>query len=1517
VPIDAADTPDAADAIQTPAGVHQDLTRRMRQATKAAPGPKTGAQRPKQGGPPGQPKPQGQPEGQEAANKPPDSAAAAPQEPQQPKTYASSPIFNALEIPLLGLTPETGWEIGRAAVSGWSALMNPATRHSILSTLGADQMRSRLLSQVLGKFADAGQPAEQMQRNKDAMMQGGGGHAGITGPVTRGQQRQENMVQALQSLWDGAIQAAQAPAPQFPTVLDLRSVLEPLSTTIENAAGTAFEAPFKAFGEMFYQPPDPSWPQNFADLTPDQANVWWGQFGLAGTPGTVGGEVAGVARAAKMTQAGAAIVQRARATQAAGRAVAWAGIAPVLAVGKKLPGSDLAVDHFLPGFARALVKVNQDVEVADTTARLRHAEAPVDSSGNAVDDALTIPPVTTGGVVAKGGKPTATLETVKLPGGEIVTFNRLPKAEQAKLLQRFGVHTIEDLAAKLAGGGGLNSKQVDWLVQNWRKYSPYDLTWAQRTERPLRDPREVISELDDPLKPQGQAYMAQTHLLLSDLLQGPFRSDRALGGSLIRSLLGLNRALDKRFRDWQTSMAALVGDEKGVGEEERKALEGDLAAYRALPPQRKLVVDTQRMLDAALRKQEVQWEYRTGHLPNYFARRPVATPKRVPVTGGRRALSTGPRKSRTVDFQVNPKTGELELNQRFATTEEANQALLASREETARQLQMPVEEGGEGLSAEAARAEAEARYPLFETNYYRVSPQDLKRRIDALHSHQAVFQWSNTFIRHQAGEAGTAVRAAYRGGMPSRQREYLVKTMGYKTLDASGFRDVLWHPSVAKNLQTVMDRLKTPESAGLAKLARNVERWAVKNIMYSPMIHSMNMAGRMGWYWTANPLAFTQQLLHTIKADHQPLSDRLLEHGLREDEAHQAGVLPPASFKRGGTEYFRGPSLATGDQDIGSFPGKTTLEDAPQNLKQSQTASLLGLGQPQGWYSHLNQTMWNGIHNFQVAVYHVEKQKALHAGIDETRARLWAADRANAWGGHVRPENWDAHLHELSRSVFFAPNWWRSFGALLTGKYDQTGIFQDRAMSLFVAGNEVRTLMAMFMFQKVADNALNLALSGHPQWENQPGNQDRLELDHLFPVDPNTGAHQTLEPFLTRQTYALETAAGLENPQSTAYGFQHYRAEDVPGGLMREVAARFSPLLDALAAAGNIDVYQSIKNGNWYRVNPKDGAFEPGGAQLLTALSDLIPGGMSYQIEHLAQQGAGAAEALGLPGTQGTTVPKNLKSAVGSTASRLLLNLVLGINPPYPYAPKSEGKPLSQDDYARVAQQHQQYMSTLQTLSQDTLTGAITPNEFLYGKNGHGGYFQLSDAYHGFLNGIFDKSPYYTQGALGMLHDWEALYPQATDATGALDVVKLQQLQSDFEQKHSLAEMQAMHSALNKTEAAVPMLKIYHDTVSAYHDFQTQEAARLGIPLAELQQQASEYGALYGNLPQSRKFLGQHIQLAEYEAAKRRWEVSTYPGLVYGMLYDSSVVMRWLNAHGMSESQILERAATAEQSGGG
>jgi hypothetical protein len=1227
------------------------------------------------------------------------------------------------------------------------------------------------------------------------------------------------------------------------------------------------------------------------------------------------------------------------------RNMAWRGMSAVSTAGGRVPHADAQIGAFLPNWPKIAEKMHQDFELSRSNARLRASNIPVDVSDQAVQDALQIPPAENVTLRTTGGKPEETMAAMeRLPSGELQQrVSNLSKADRNALFKRMAVGNLDELMQKVSEGT-LTSKQVQWLSKNWKKYFPTDLYRVDAVDQSLRSPHDHLDAMPEAQQPQGQKFLGATHNLIAETMTGPYLTDQAVIGSYLRSLFGLQRGTVKTHSDWLTTRNALLKDST-TGEARTKAMEGDQAAYDQLAPHEKMVVDAERWIYAVLRNGR-RGLGKTDASTNYFPRRFIRDPAAPRAVGGasRPIASTvtqhreenlttetpeqqaqrqtmlqeqratiqaeranlppdAPAKDRRaldrqlshLDQQLRYVGPHLQLQQRFPTVGHANTALLEERSNYVRDHLAELERSGPlepaARTAEQTRLEAEAKeaYPMMETNADKVVPGDLLRAIQSYHTDMAIRDLQGAMIE----DRGVQLQVAYVGPQ-ARETEQFLKNRAYVHLQGGAHAEVRWHPQAAR----LLDRYREVTSGGGSKgqrVARAIERQFIKNIMYSPMIHGLNIAGRLGWAMAAHPMLVSDEIAKSLGG--MPAT-----HAARAREAFNAGFLPQLPFKKAGAEFYEGYGVGTGDSEAASVPGLNDLKNAPNHIKGSATAKAIGLGEAVSHaYTGMNDAFWAKYNQFGVMMYHVEKRAAIDAGIPEVQARLWAADRANAWVGHVRPENWTRQLNDLSRHLLFAPNWWRTFGALMTGHYDRTGLVRTPGLRAFVVQNEIKTLMAAFAFQKVTGNALNYALSGHFQWENQPGNQDRLELDRFVPVDPKTGAHQTMENPMARQIYALEKGFGFEGSQTAAPGIKGWNLEQVPASMASVAASRLSPIVNALAAAVNIDTYQSATRGELYKINPADGAFTPGGPQLLAALGQITPLNLTHSIETIATQGPGPEEPL-LPGWTGTTAPKNIKDALGLNAERLLLGMI-GINPPYPYAPRAEGKRVTQDELQKVAQTKQHYDDNLQALSREVFDGTVPPNVAVQR------YHDLTTAYHGFLNATFQGAPYYKNGQLGLLHDWEDLYRQATAPDGQLDWVKLDDLQQKFTQSHTTAEMQAMHGAISNAEVKVPFLQIYHKTIDQYRSFQQSAASQVGVPLSTLRQQTNEYAALYGNQAASGRYLFSHPQLAEYERLKKTWETQSTAGLMYGMFYSTATVMRWLQARGLNSQQLLQRLA--------
>src|SRR4029077_4490397 len=175
------------------------------------------------------------------------------------------------------------------------------------------------------------------------------------------------------------------------------------------------------------------------------------------------------------------------------------------------------------------------------------------------------------------------------------------------------------------------------------------------------------------------------------------------------------------------------------------------------------------------------------------------------------------------------------MKKRFQTVNEATTAIKAQRESYFKQLHTTAEDSGQvPMAAAKARQRADEAYPLLETNYYRVAPQDLVRRIQALHAHQAVNQLQNTVIE----DKGQQLQAAYRG-TPNREMQDILSAHGFRSLNWGAMRDVQWHPVMADLLDRAHALQALPKGKA-EKALRSIERAMIGKIMYSPMLHGMN-----------------------------------------------------------------------------------------------------------------------------------------------------------------------------------------------------------------------------------------------------------------------------------------------------------------------------------------------------------------------------------------------------------------------------------------------------------------------------------------------------------------------------------------------------------------------------------------------------------------------------------------------------------------------------------------------------
>src|SRR5262249_32191019 len=158
-----------------------------------------------------------------------------------------------------------------------------------------------------------------------------------------------------------------------------------------------------------------------------------------------------------------------------------------------------------------------------------------------------------------------------------------------------------------------------------------------------------------------------------------------------------------------------------------------------------------------------------------------------------------------------------------------------------------------------------------------------------------------------------------------------------------------------------------------------------------------------------------------------------------------------------------------------------------------------------------------------------------------------------------------------------------------------------RELQHYVWEQEVRSTLAFLAGQQVTGNMLNYLLSGKSIYQNQPQNRNRIEIDPRWPtgriayeamkgVDPEavrgidihtgvntkTGAPLTWENPFARQQTQFEAGMGIPGLSE----------QEQPGGAETFIASHTSPLVQGLAAAANVDLYRSARDGQWQHIDP-------------------------------------------------------------------------------------------------------------------------------------------------------------------------------------------------------------------------------------------------------------------------------------------------------------------------------------------
>lgn len=1144
--------------------------------------------------------------------------------------------------------------------------------------------------------------------------------------------------------------------------------------------------------------------------------------------------------------------------------------------------------------------------------------------------------------------------------------------KRMKSLQQMGLESIGDLQDHLERGD-LSQEQIKLLKKDWQYLGlPYNLVRVGKGEAPLVNPSTHIDQMAEPAK--AGTSMNFLRMFMDHAHKGPMGNSEAPLTSLWRTMIGFNRATDFLHQNLIGSWARVLGDDAtkvSVQKNLMRAAEGDQAVYDKLSPEQKFVVDSWRVAVATMRRVAKDTQYSKDFTDYYVPRMRVQTEEMKALrksrgpsgAGASTDVLKGERKAhRSIGAQLVENDGEepeIQLETKYQSIFDLNKDEAGWRNALVDDLldkEKPLNEVEFGDKAQvralrAMRDPAQARMvaeklayetrPDYETNFLAAANRSLGNKLSAIHGYQGAQALKDMVIKDKA--TGKMVQAAFDDSELKRSGMDIQRTIeqGYQRPDSPYFKGMLVH----KDFADLLNRGSRAAKAGLKNQSEafrgllGIERTALAGIMYSPTIHGMNIAGRFGMAWTSHPLTMARYL---TRGGLREAADRAggfmnrdyfgetLDDMYNQIEAYRAGVVPFSKYTNYGSEAYTSHADALGDQAIAQYPGITDSDDVPSWVKQHLPDQVNGLSKPvKSAYDYFNNILWRNVGDFGVMMYHVEKEGILKRELargtdpntaDDVATKL-AARRANSWMGHVAPEDTNPILHDLARTMFFAPNWWRTWGELLTGVYKDAGFSWTRERLMSQVANDLRVAIAAYGFQRMTGNVFNFALSGHLQSDNQPGNQDKIEITDPWAiramqdlglaggVDPNTGenpktgARLTIENPLARQQYAAESAAGFESGQkgTPLAKIGPVEIDGPPGwdaawqGTTKEIGARMSPLLESIAALGNIDLYNTIASGQVRHLNPEENA--PGLDDALMSLLDLTP--MGYTGAQAVEQGEGV---------YGTNTQPSIKAAlssIGNASLREGLSQITGVNPPYATAPRSAGQQLTDQQYMQIAQLNKQYDDQMNQLQNELTSNQITPDEW------RTQYEQLTVQHAVVEQAFYANAPNYTGGTDALVNSYESLYtnPQVLNADGTINEEALQQLQQQWQADHSSAQWNSVQSVLAKNQQKFPAIKAYKNAIQGYYNFQDQWAKENGVNVYQLQSESKEYGQLYGT-PAGPVYLGTHPELEQWEAAKKVWMLTTSAGYTYGVYEGSSTAIKAAEAANPDAGTINTRYAT-------
>lgn len=1097
------------------------------------------------------------------------------------------------------------------------------------------------------------------------------------------------------------------------------------------------------------------------------------------------------------------------------------------------------------------------------------------------------------------------------------------------------------------------------IEKEWDRFGPVvgqmgKLHYWHAGEAPYRNVLDSLGRIEDTAKhEQAFSAMRMANGFRGDLWKGVHGFGNDLSEAMVKGVLSHGRSTPY----YVTKMAASVREVVPTAAERARVSKAIEAAnteggqafadslYSSLTPHEKWAVDFYRRIVGEVRAAKFAHGRQLEAQPNFFYRVPKrianleAILKGIPekirtearASRGRSPFGYASKEHRAFKLTTDAE-GEVRAEPAYATTEDANIQRGRWREQIKADLLKRAEKDPDlaKITADPTKLDAlaYAEIPDFSTDMLDSllgsGNHGMVPDVNALYTHQVMETAKRTLVRHDKdGRWHPLAVARSESGQESSPTlgehfkelhgadtttDYY-RSEGWKSIDGFGSGHV-FHSSLANPLNTAI-RFGKGDSDAAMRALKKISGAGKKMIMLNPAWHSGNMMGRFMMLAGAHPSGVFNTILKARGMKELNPEQAREWWDLQEHEAMEHGLLPPQLNEDVVNSAGKYHALSTGDVETG----------APHDVKapvagfHPSAADALNAvkGVDAWWQNTVNSLMWSKIHDFSVLSYIVLKDDAVHRGMAPGDARLMASSQANSFGGMVSPDRWmnNPAMHDLSQLLLFAPNWWRTFPRILLNSYDRMGMKSNPALTHAWALNSAKTIGAMILLKGATDNLLNYAMSGHWQFQNPDGYKNQVTMDRFFQTDPTTGAHHVMEDPFFRQPNDLEKVLGIFEPMR--HGDWHPDFHSAGQGAAEVLAARASPLVQALETASNWDLYNTIKSRSMRWVDPQHPGFLQSGQAAAAGALNFAPFGPSYMAQAGLQGATAQPQTLDWGPFQGTQIPGWAARAFNPNEPLAAVLGWLGVRGGYPAPVKSGERGLSSEDQAKVHKYSEDWNNYLTKQNQAVMGGGMTWSDFAY----H--YKQQAATYFNQVRGATDGTSHYMQGADGLLSQYESFYndKEAFDVNGDINWAYVQRQQDQLQAKTDPATWRQMAALKDKREMQFPVLRAYKDSLHNYRNFQDTQAKAMNMDGETLRGLIAQ-GA---SVPDFRRFEAAHPELAHYYAAKRTWEMNTKQGFAYGLFTNNQYVMRVVSPGGdpkqvaAAEQKILPQIEAAEKAG--